>query len=162
MYRSRAALPDQDYLARIGEVAYTVSYMEWTLLGDLYRLADQLPEGLTLASLEPLTTGQIATRARSAAEGVEDGQVKDYLSAVAAALSTAARLRNDVLHARPATHPRQGQRLIRAEVAGRQTTGTRFWIDDEWFDSTVIELDEQLSAVSRTRPPFAPTTEETR
>lgn len=65
---SRVALPEDAYLARIGEVAYTVSYMEWTLLGDLHRLEDQLPESLTLASLEPLTTGQIAARVRSAAE----------------------------------------------------------------------------------------------
>lgn len=154
MPRSRAALPDQDYLARIGEVAYTVSYIEWTLLGDLYRLADQLPEDLTLASLEPLTTGQIATRVRSAAERVEDGQVKDYLSAVAAALSMAARLRNDVLHARPATRPGQGQRLTRAEVIGKRTTGRRFWIDEEWFDKAIDEMNKGLSTVGAVRPPL--------
>lgn len=38
--RSRVALPEDTYLARIGEVAYAVSSMEWTLLGDLHRLAD--------------------------------------------------------------------------------------------------------------------------
>lgn len=30
MEQSRVALPEQQYLARIGEVAYTVSSMEWT------------------------------------------------------------------------------------------------------------------------------------
>lgn len=128
--------------------------MEWTLLGDLYRLADKLPEGVTLASLEPLTTGQIATRARSAAEGVEDGQVKDYLSAVAAALSTAARLRDDVRHARPATHPAHGQRLTRAEVAGGRTTGARFWIDDAWLDGAIGDMNNGLSSVNAAQPPL--------
>lgn len=152
--RSRVALPEDAYLARIGEVAYTVSSMEWTLLGDLHQLTDRLPEVLTLASLEPLTTGQIATRVRSAAEGMEDSPVKDYLSAVAEALKLASRLRNDVLHARPATYPEQDQRLTRAEVAGGQTTGARFWIDDAWFDDAIGEMNECLSAVNAVRPPL--------
>lgn len=117
-------------------------------------LADRLPDDLTLASLEPLTTGQIAMRVRTASECVEDGQIKDYLSAVSQALKTAARLRNDVLHARPATHPQQGQRLTRAEVTERQTTGKRFWIDDTWFDDAVHEINQGLSAVNAVRPPF--------
>ncbi len=150
--RSRVALPEDAYLARIGEIAYTASSMEWTLLGDLHRLADRLPEGLTLASLEPLTTGQIATRVRRAAEGLENGQVKDYLSAVAEALRLAARLRNDVLHARPATHPEQDQRLTRAEVAGGRTTGARFWIDDAWLDDAISDMNNGLSAVNAMRP----------
>lgn len=152
--RSRVALPEDAYLARIGEIAYTVSSMEWTLLGDLRRLADRLPGGLTLASLEPLTTGQIAMRVSSATEGLEDGQVKDYFTAVSSALRSAAKLRNDVLHARPATHPEQDQRLTRAEVAGGQTTGTRFWIDDAWFDDAIGEMNECLSAVNAVRPPL--------
>lgn len=149
--RSRVALPEDAYLARIGEIAYTVSYMEWTLLGDLHRLADQLPESLTLAALEPLTTGQIATRVRSAAEGLEDGQAKDYLSAVSESLRLAARLRNDVLHARPAKHPEQDQRLTRAQVAGGQTTGARFWIDDAWLDDAICDMNNGLSAVNAAR-----------
>ncbi|MDP9890570.1 hypothetical protein [Pseudarthrobacter enclensis] len=44
MERSLVALPEQTYLARIGEVAYTVSSIEWTILGDLHRLADRLPD----------------------------------------------------------------------------------------------------------------------
>lgn len=150
--RSRVALPETDYLARIGEVAYTVSSMEWTLLGDLHRLADQLLEGLTPDSLEPLTTGQIARRVRSAAERLEDSGVKDYLSAVAEALSTAARLRNDLLHARPATHPEQDQRLYRAEVVDKRTAGVRFYIDDTWFDDAIGELNRGLSVVNDVRP----------
>ncbi len=162
MPRSRAALPDEDYLARIGEIAYSVSYLEWTILGDLHRLADQLPDDLVLSRLEPMMTSQIASAVKSASQEVPEGPVKEYLVAVYRALFVAADLRSDTLHARPATHPDQGQRLNRAEVRDRLTTGKRFWIDDEWFDSAVSELNEQLSAVSRTRPPFTPVAEETR
>ena len=91
-----------------------------------------------------------------------ESALKDYLVAVYRALFVAADLRSDVLHARPATHPDQGQRLNRAEVGDRKITGKRFWIDDEWFDSAVIELNGQLSAVSRARPPFAPIVKEAR
>ena len=83
---------------------------------------------------------------------MENGQVKDYLSAVAEALRLAARLRNDVLHARPATHPEQDQRLTRAEVAGGRTTGARFWIDDAWLDDAISDMNNGLSAVNAMRP----------
>lgn len=114
----------------------------------------QLPESLTLAALEPLTTGTIARRVGSAAEGLEDGSMKDYLAAVAEALRVAARLRNDVLHARPATHPEQDQRLTRAEVAAGQTTGKRFWIDDDWLDAAIEEMNSGLTGVNAVRPPL--------
>lgn len=152
--RPRVALPDEDYTLRIGELAYAVSYLEWTLLGDLHRLSDRLPEGLTLAELEPCTTGTIAKKARAAAEAADDAEIQAYLSAAADALTRAAAMRNDLLHARPATHPQQDQRLNRAEVLERRTTGKRFWIDDAWFDESVEVLNEHMSAVSKARPPF--------
>lgn len=162
MTRPRAALPNEDYLARIGEIAYSVSYLEWTILGDLHRLADQLPDDLVLSRLEPLMTSEIASAVKRASKEIADGPVKDYLVAVCRALFVAADLRSDVLHARPATHPEQGQRLNRAEVRDRRTTGRRFWIDDEWFSSAISELNEQLSSVLRKRPPLTPVGEETR
>lgn len=152
MERSLVALPEQEYLARIGEVAYTASSMEWTILGDLHRLADQLPEDLVLSRLDPMMTSQIADAVKTASRKVADGPVKDYLVAVYRSLFVAARLRSDVLHARPATHPDQGQRLSRAETRDKRTTGTRFWIDDEWFDSAIQKLNEQLAEVSLVRP----------
>lgn len=69
------------------------------------------------------------------------------------ALYTAAEIRSDVLHARPATHPDQGQRLNRAGTRNGRTTGKPFWIDDEWFDSAISRLNETLSAVGRAGPP---------
>ncbi len=162
MPRSLVALPEQDYLARIGEIAYPVSSLEWTILGDLHRLEEQLPDDLVLSRLEPMMTAQIASAVKSASKEVAKGAVKDYLVAVYRALFVAADLRSDVLHARPATHPDQGQRLNRAEVRDRKTTGRRFWIDDEWFDTAITELNGQLSAVSQARPPLTPVTEEQR
>lgn len=154
MERSLVALPEPEYLARIGEVAYTISSMEWTILGDLHRLADQLPEDLVLRTLEPMMTSQIADAIKAASRETADGPAKDYLVAVYRALFVAAGLRSDVLHARPATHPDQGQRLNRVETRDKRTTGKRFWIDDEWFDSAIQKLNKELSAVSRVRPPL--------
>ena len=154
MERSRAALPDDQYLARVGEVAYSVSYLEWSILGDLPRLADRLPTTLALKHLEPKTTSGIASAVKSAASEVEDPQIKNYLVAVYKALFAVAAVRNDVLHARPATHPQQGQRLNRAETKNNTATGKRFWIDDGWFDEAIGTLNENLSAVTRARPPL--------
>ena len=104
MPRSRVALPDTDYLARIGEVAYSVSYLEWTILGDLHRLEDQLPDDLVLSRLEPMMTSQIALAVRSASKEIAEGALKDYLVAVYRALFVAADLRSDVLHALSLIH----------------------------------------------------------
>ncbi|KQU68975.1 hypothetical protein ASC58_10030 [Phycicoccus sp. Root101] len=135
-------------------MAYAVSSMEWTILGDLHRLADQLPAELTLEELEPKMTSGIAGAVREAATAADHGSIKDYLTEVYQALYVAAEIRSDVLHARPATHPDQSQRLNRAETRNSRTTGQRFWIDDEWFDSAISRLNEKLSAVERVRPPF--------
>lgn len=55
----RAALPESAYLERIGALAYSVCYLEWTLLGDLNRLSDDLPSEMLLGNLEAQTTGSI-------------------------------------------------------------------------------------------------------
>jgi hypothetical protein len=126
--------------------------MEWTILGDLHRLADRLPDHLVLDRLEPLMTSGIAGAVREAAKAADDGPIKDYLTQVHKALYVAAEVRSDVLHARPATHPQQGQRLNRSETRNGRTTGKRFWIDDEWFDSAISRLNEEFAAVGRVRP----------
>lgn|GEM_PF-6524326 len=114
MEHSRVALPEPEYLARIGEIAYTVSSMEWTLLDDLHRLAAYLPAPLTLKELEPQTTGAIgACASKAAAMGMAPGPVREFIAVCGTALTEAAKIRNDVLHARPATHPEQDQRLSR-------------------------------------------------
>lgn len=103
-------------------MAYTVSSMEWTILGDLHRLADRLPDGLVLGSLEPMMTSGIASAVKEAAKAADDGPIKDYLTQVYRALFVVAESRSDVLHARPTTHPAQGQRLSRAGTRNQSTT----------------------------------------
>lgn len=77
MEHSRVALPEPEYLASIGEIAYTVSSMRWTLLGDLHPLAADLPAPLTINELEPLTTGAIgACACTAAANGMTPGPVR--------------------------------------------------------------------------------------
>lgn len=157
MEHSQVPLPEDQYLTRIGEVAYTVSYLEWTILGDLHRLSDQLPDELVLKAVEPLETSGIGAAVKKASTAVEPGPIKDYLVGMYRALFAASKIRNDVLHARPATHPSEGQRLNRAEVQNKQTTGKRFWIDDAWFDTSVSNLNEILAAAYRVRPPIRAT-----
>lgn len=41
--RSRIPLPAPDYLALLGEIVYTIAYMEWQLLGDLAPLSRHEP-----------------------------------------------------------------------------------------------------------------------
>lgn len=155
MIKSRVALPEQSYLARIGEVAYTVSSIEWTLLGDLRRLRNELPDDLTLDQLEPQTTGNIAKLVKAATKKMSAGRVKYYLIAGYRALFIAAQLRNDVLHARPATNRNLGQRLYRSEVRDGETSGKRFWIDDDWFNEAITELNRVSSAMHDLRPSFS-------
>ncbi|WP_157603222.1 hypothetical protein [Rathayibacter sp. Leaf299] len=85
---------------------------------------------------------------------VTDVPTRDYLTAVYRALFTASEIRNDVLHARPATAPDGSQRLNRAEIVNRQAAGDRFWIDDEWLDAAIIRLNNSIDDVNKTRPPF--------
>lgn len=162
---SQVALPDPDYLARIGEIAYTVSSMEWKLLGDIDRLADALPVELTLGKLDPCTTGGIehALRDCLAGQKIEDGPVKDYLEAARQALKVAFPIRNAVLHARPATDPEGRQRLYRTEYVnergsdgkkGHKRLEARFFIDGDWFDDSLRKLNEQIAKLNAVRPPL--------
>ena len=152
MQHSNVALPVDAYLARIGEIAYTVSSLEWTILGDLHRLSADLPDSLTLEKLEPETTSGIATEVRKATAEMQDGPTKEYLVAVYRALHSASTVRNDVLHARPATRPDGSQQLFRAETVNKKTTGVRIWIDDAWFDEAIEKLNGLLDSVNAVRP----------
>jgi hypothetical protein len=35
-----------------------------------------------------------------------------------------------------------------------ETTGKRFWIDDEWFEAAISKLNEELFTVAHARPRF--------
>jgi hypothetical protein len=86
------------------------------------------------------------------------GPVREFITVCGTALTEAAKIRNDVLHARPATHPEQDQRLNRAgtrrEGGKFVLDGTRFWITDEWLDEQVRRLNELLDHARAALPPL--------
>lgn len=149
------ALPDTQYLIRIGEIAYAVSSLEWTLIGDLYQYGGDLPDSLLPRQLEPSTTGTIGGNALKAADRMQAGPLRDYVEACGKALEEAAGSRNDILHARPATHPDQDQRLNRAGVKkeGRKFVldGTRFCIDDDYLEEQIDRLNDLSHMVHEKR-----------
>lgn len=146
---SAFATPGDAYLQRIGELAYGVSSLEWTLLGDLHRLSAHLPTDLTVANLAGRTTGGIAQRLRAAVPSVAHGATALYLSTGADALAEVSEIRNAVLHARPATIDGQ-QRLYR----WRSRPSEAYAITDEWLDENLRRIAELSRAVRAVRPPL--------
>lgn len=142
---ARVALPEDDYLTLIGQVAYMVSSLEWTILGDLPGLAQYLPPDLTTSALAGKSTGQIAGTLSKAAGAIGDDDVRAYIEEAGRVLGEAATMRNDVLHARPATIGGE-QRLYRWKP------GRAFAIDTAWLNSTIDKLSAASSALDRRRP----------
>lgn len=144
MKHVHVAVPDTEYLIRIGEIAYAVSSLEWTLIGDLYQCGGALPDSLLPSQLEALTTGSISKKASNAAKNMQPGPLRDYVAACGKALKEVAEIRNDILHSRPATHPDQDQRLYRANVKREDgkfvLDGRRFWIDDDYLEEQIDRL----------------------
>lgn len=155
MKHVRVALPNTDYLIRIGEIAYAVSSLEWMLIGDLYQRVDASLNSSLPSQLESSTTGTIGGKALSTAKNMRPGPLQDYVETCGKALKEVAGIRNDILHARPATHPDQGQRLHRAgarRVGGKHVLdGTRFWIDDDYLEKQTDRLNDLLCVVYEKR-----------
>lgn len=97
------AFPEHEYLTEIGKLAYAVSYLEWSVLGDLPHIKTLLGGKALLVKLAGRTTGQIANELTRAAAAVTDARTHEWLVAGAKHLAAVADLRNSVLHARPAT-----------------------------------------------------------
>jgi hypothetical protein len=109
-----------------------------------------LPCDFSLDALEQKTTGRIFSMTKQAAEQCGDSEIRCYLETTARALDVVKNVRNDVLHARPATmSPGEKQRLYRAGANGQ-----RFWIDDEWLDRKLDEVSQASEEVDAVRPPF--------
>lgn len=108
--------PDDDYLVRLGKLVYAVGYLEWLSLGDLPGLKG-LPRSLSLAALEGLTTRDIAKRLMDSDElaKVRASAVRDWLREAGQHLLEVGDKRNNVLHARPASHLVEDPRLNRRD-----------------------------------------------
>jgi hypothetical protein len=131
------ALPEAEYLTRIGQIAYQVSSMEWCILGDLGLLAEAIPDHLSVGELAGRTTGEIAGRLSRAAQEITSEPVKDYVRAAAEALEDARVRRNHVLHARAATIDGH-QRLYR----WRLRPGDQFPITIAWLNEQIEALNQ--------------------
>ena len=148
---ARVALPEDEYLVLIGQVAYMVSSLEWTILGDLPGLAQYLPTDLTTSALAGKSTGQIAGALSKAAGEISDDVVRAYIELVGRVLGEAAEMRNDMLHARPATIG-EDQRLYRWKPTDWRGAGRAFVIDTAWLNSTIDKLSAASAALGNIRP----------
>lgn len=101
--KARIALPEDDYLVLIGQVAYMVSSLEWTILGDCRGLAQYLPADLNTPVLAGKSTGQISGALSKEVDKIGDDDVRAYVELAGQLLGEASKMRNDLLHARPAT-----------------------------------------------------------
>ena len=146
--KSRVPRPGDGYLLRLGELVYTISYMEQLALGDVGRLAQDLPPALALGKLIGKTTGKIGEAFRTNAKQCASEVARTYIEACGDSLERAAKLRNAVLHARPAADDANQQRLLRDSPAFQE----HFWIDDAGLDRTLEELNELFSQMLAARP----------
>lgn len=143
-------LPEPDYLRKIGELAYRVSYFEWAILGDLIAL--EVPEReLNIRALIDAPTGTIARKLRSATPHWKTDRPALYAWATLAAdaLEAIAIRRNHVLHARPAMDGRGQQRLNRDTTLDGQRT--EFWITEDFLDVQIVACEEALRQVNDLR-----------
>lgn len=144
-------LPNRDYLALIGELAYRVSYLEWLVFGDL---ANSLPRptDIDVPSLMGKSTGQIAGAVARAAEGWDDdSELQAFGELAAEALADVSQRRNHVLHARPARTENGEEMLLRDRW---QSNGQRdnFWITQEYLEDQIAAVEEWTDRLKVIRP----------
>ena len=146
--QSTFASPGPDYLSAIGELAFAVSTLEGLLIFDVPRLARALPVTFTAASLAGATTTGIGQRFIDVAGKVTDPGVQRYCAVGGQALREVGTIRNDVLHARPATSPDGGQRLY------RWIGDAAFFLEDSWMERAIGDVTALAWSVAAVRPSF--------
>lgn len=146
----RTHLPEQEYVQKLGLVAYLVSWVEGLLLFDIPRLEHKLPVELSTTAMVGLTTREIGERFVTHAVRSADEKVAAYFEAGGRALIEIAPQRNAMLHSRPATDPEGRTRLYRWRLRGAQPEV--FWIDDDWLDSLAERIDLISAQLNTLRP----------
>ncbi len=142
------ASPGDRYLTFIGGIAYAVSYMEWTVIGDLSRIH----ASITLEDLVDRTTGHIGKALVKASVSESNPAVQDFLKVSGQCLNEASTLRNSVLHARPATI--EGEQRLTRRTYNRGAENEDMTIDFEWLEATTDRLAELTREMSNARLPF--------
>lgn len=143
----RTHLPEDEYLRKVGLVAYLVTSVEGLLLFDLPRLAWALPPELNVESLAGKTTTKLGEKLRAHASQCTDQVVADYMDAGGAALLEIGLQRNAVLHARPATDDAGRTRLYRWRLPDA------YFIDDDRLDQLAGRIDDLQVELNALRPP---------
>jgi hypothetical protein len=143
--------PDDAYLSKLGRVSYAVALVESTVLADLARLPG-LPPALTNRKLAGRTVEAIARALTDPANlaKVTDPTTRAHLDTAGEELTTAARLRHALTHAR-AADPDEQPRLHRRP--DHDTGGTD--ITTAWLDRAQADLDDALRRLGRVRPALA-------
>lgn len=148
--------PAPSYFQKLGEVSYEISGLEWLVIEVIRRL----DPSVSISDLSAMTAGGIAEQLISKVAtnrlGVLDSEQQRQLASMAAEFDALRWLRNDVIHARPATTPDGRQRLYRWAPAMNPPT-TR-WIDDDFLDELlprIKALSYRVSACRTWLPPQA-------
>jgi hypothetical protein len=142
---SAVPFPEDDYVRALGRLCYAVSYLEWSVLGDLPRVPG-LPAELRLSELAGKTTGQIGGSLKRHLARVPDPAVRGWLEAAGDHLVAVAKLRNSVLHARPAT-VQSHQRLHRWDPSRGET----LTITDAHLAKLLQDIDGRIRDMSGRR-----------
>ena len=128
--------PSRDYLAKIGELAYRVSQLEWLIIDDI-RLAST---SIDAVKLHELPTGAIGRTLEAVVPELKGRpNVQHFVATAAKALLNVATRRNTILHARPGTTRSGHDTLLKLRV-GKTGDVDAVWVDDAF-------LDKQLAAV---------------
>lgn len=144
---TRVPLPEDDYLARIGQLVYMVGYLEWGVLGDLTALGN--PGGLTVEGLAGKETGTIARALSTAAAGMVDPDIQQLIATAGDALADISGRRNGVMHARPAAGPSGEPTLFRWRAGGAPES---YLLDRSLVDQLIADVDAWNVKVSGLRP----------
>lgn len=140
------AWPDDAYLLLLGQVIYSASEIEGTLLFDLPRMPAPPPRASS-SRLMGKTTTQLGDELTFIARQVQDPAWRDYLARGGTALAEIARLRNSLLHGRPAI---DGARL----APGGHSSETAD-VSTEYLEELLARLEEHRTTLSGLRPPDA-------
>jgi hypothetical protein len=143
----RMHLPENQYLEKVGLVAYLVTSVKGLLLFDLPRLAWALPPQLNVETLAGKTTTKLGQELLAHAPQCTDPTVS-ALKAGGTALLEIGLQRNAVLHARPATDGDGRTRLYRWRVPDA------YFIDDDWLDRLARRIDDLQVELNALRPPI--------
>jgi len=139
--------PSCEYLAKIGELAYLVSRLEWQIIDDI-RLATTTIDAI---DLHGLPTGAIGRALEATVPDLSSRpNVQHFVATSVSALLDVAARRNMVLHARPGMRCSGDERLLKLR-AGKAGDVEGVWIDEDYLDKQIAAVEYWLRRVQQAR-----------